>query len=179
MRFEEVIDNLYSNDDKLICETLNSGLHVSGCMIADNVVSTGFCCRIHTDTVFEVLYLISQQTVCYMQGFLSYRFPMGLSFKYNPDLRLENNYSYYNSGFFRPEEDYEKWYNSYDIESGKFNIVITKDLLNNSRSFVLDNNMEVSSFSVFKGQIEVKSYPLILENVPKLFKSRIFRTLIK
>lgn len=39
--------------------------------------------------------------------------------------------------------------------------------------------MEVSSFSVFKGQIEVKSYPLILENVPKLFKSRIFRTLIK
>ena len=44
MRFDEVIEKLYSSDDELICEVLNEGLHVSQCVDADYAVCTGFQC---------------------------------------------------------------------------------------------------------------------------------------
>lgn len=181
MKFEDVIKNLYSNDDELICDTLNSGLHIDNCIISDDAVATGFCCKVHTGTVFDVLYLISQQTICYLKSCFCGRLPIGLIFKYNPDLRLWNDLhtsQTFHSGFFCPEEYRNRWCDSYDIESGKFNIVMVKDAKETQTksidSLILDNNKEVHSFIVFKGIIEKESYPFYSNYIPELFKSSKF-----
>ena len=176
MKFDEVIENLYSKDLKLICDTLNSGLHISNCGIEDEAVATGFYCKVHTGTIFEVLYLVSQQTICYLKAvYRVNNIPIGWIFKYDPTLKADNNCFIYETGLFRPDEDRNKWYDSYNIETGKFNTVVIKEIKENRAgcvdSFVLDSGMEVASFSITNGRAKVKSYPLNLDYLPNLFKS--------
>ncbi len=174
MRFDAVIENLYSSDDELICEVLNEGLHISQCAEADNVVSTGFQCQCHTGTIFEVLYLISQQRVCYKKA-SSVRLPIGISFKFDPNFRAGNHAGCYDSGLSRSEEDNKAWYDSFDIELEKFHRVKYKDLNRdddkNLLGFILDGDMNISSFRIYKNHQEMQSYPLFSECIPVLYKS--------
>ena len=174
MRFDEVIEKLYSSDDELICEVLNEGLHISQCVEADNAVSTGFQCQCHTGTIFEVLYLISQQRVCYKKASFV-RWPIGISYKFDPASRLENHVGYYDSGFSRLEEDNKAWYDSFDIEIEKFHRVKYKDLNRdddkNLLGFILDGDMNISSFRIYKNHQEMQSYPLFSAYIPILYKS--------
>lgn len=94
MRFDEVIEKLYSSDDELICEVLNEGLHVSQCVDADYAVCTGFQCKTHKGTLFDVRYLVAQQRVCYMKWSSPESRPViGSPCKYDPELRLNNDFS--------------------------------------------------------------------------------------
>ena len=176
MNFEEVIEKLYSLDDELICDVLNNGLHVSQCVDADNAVCTGFQCKTHKGTIFDVRYLISQQRVCYMKWLSPDRRPViGAPCLFDPKKRLVSSIECYNSGFDIRKD--VRWYTSYDIETKQFNQAIaevkdvTKDEDKHIANVILDNDVTVSSFQVFRNQSEIKSYPLISKYVPVLYKS--------
>ena len=177
MRFDEVIEKLYSSDDELICEVLNEGLHVSQCVDADYAVCTGFQCKTHKGTLFDVRYLVAQQRVCYMKWSSPESRPViGSPCKYDPELRLNNDFFYYDSGFSVLEEPI--WYASYDIESNQFNQAKVKDVNQDEdkhiASVILDGDVNVSSFLVHGNQIEIESYPLVCKYVPVLYKSEKF-----
>lgn len=176
MRFDEVIEKLYSSDDELICEVLNEGLHISQCVGEDEVVTTGFQCKCQTGTVFEALYLVSQQRICYKKVPYT-RLPIGVSYKFDPNLRLGNFDGYYNSGFFRSEEDNHTWYDFFDIKSGTFHKVKYKDLMKdndkNILGFILDGDISISSFDIYENHLKIQSYPLF-SDIPALYKSEKF-----
>ena len=178
MNFEKVLESLYSSDDALICDTLNEGLHVSQCVEADDAVSTGFQCKTHKGTIFNVWYLISQQKVCYVKSLSPKRQIIGVSCKYNPNLRSKNNYNYYNTGFYRPQKDHHTWYDSYDIESTLFNQVIIKEINKddnkNTISLTTESYINRSSFLILKNHIEILAYPIFSTYIPVLFKSDAF-----
>lgn len=184
MRFDEVIENLYSSDDELICEVLNEGLHVTQCNKPDDAVSTGFQCKTHKGTIFDVKYLISQQKVCYMKSLSpKCRSIIGAPSKYDPDLRLNNDYFYYHTGFSLLENDKDIiWYDSYDIESNQFNQVKIKDVNQDDDEYItnliLDGDVNISSFLVHSNDIEIQSYPLFSAYVPILYKSGTFSPII-
>ena len=177
MTFDEVIENLYSSDDELICDMLNAGLHVSQCTEISDAVSTGFQCRSHKGTIFNVWYLISQRRVCWLKSLSYGRQIIGVPCKFDPDLRLNNYGGYYHTGFSRSKEDKGIWYDSYDVGTNRFNqIDVKKVTLNDDKhitSIISNNEVNISSFFLHN-HMEMKSYPLFSEYVPVLFKSSCF-----
>lgn len=170
MTFDEIIEALYSEDKSLICDVLNTGGYISDFndYLETDAIHTGFYCRVQTGTIFEVIYLIPKQTICYkdVSSILLY-YPLGFFLKYSPRE-------------FAPCEVCsvpDKWIQAYDMATGKFNIVSRKGIEmkdQSAESIILDNDLKVSSFSIMDGSIKKKDYPLYPAYIPELYKGKEF-----
>ncbi|MCS3064545.1 hypothetical protein NXX40_20460 [Parabacteroides distasonis] len=72
MDFDEIIEALYSGDQSLICDALNTGGYISDFndYCDTEAIHTGFYCRVQTGTIFEAIYLISKQTNCIIKSII-------------------------------------------------------------------------------------------------------------
>lgn len=166
MTFDEIIEALYSGDNALICEALNTGEHLADLndSCETDAIHTGFYCKVQTDNIFEVIYLISTQKLCYRKKTSSSKyFPLGFPLIFTP-------------GDFQPcrfESVKNKWIQAYDIATGNFDTVqISKIEMEdqNAESFILTDGLKVSSFSIFNGTNKIQDYPLYPASIPELYK---------
>lgn len=173
MTFDEIIEALYSEDKSLICDVLNTGSHISDFRHDPDIgaIHTGFYCRVQTGTIFDAIYLIPKQMICYrnitISSFSKY-YPLGFPLLYSP---IEFN----DLCYCKSVKD--KWIQAYNMATGEFDIVSRKGIEmkdQSAESIILDNDLKVSSFSIMDGSIKKKDYPLYPAYIPELYKGKEF-----
>lgn len=167
MTFYEVIEGLYSGSEYRICAILNKGKHVCN---AENgkflVIHTGFCCRVQTNNIFEVLYGVRDNKIYYQKQKCSIISPMGLP------IIIDTNGLPFKREFFGENE----WYDQYNLDYDSFHVVLVKDVTvenDKASSLILADkeNTAISQFSISeKGEV-VEKYPLCIKNIPFLYLS--------
>lgn len=168
MEFEEVIIGLYSDDHCQICDVLNQGKHVKDLGIEDlqNALHTGFYFKTHKGTLFEVLYIIPTQEVCFQKPTSILKLGLGIPmccfgsyYEFDCDLK-------------------GKWYGSYDIQTGYFQLVSIKKFERDEQFFIdkiiFPDGREEISFTMIGTDMQpyYQYYPLRPIDIPQLFRGR-------
>lgn len=168
MRFEEIIKGLYSQDEYQIYDILNQGVHIDELNDKDSieVIHTGSYYKTHKGRLFEILYIISTQQVCFQQPHDHiFTRPLGAPM------------SFYNRSFDLDDDWKKKWYISYDVQTGIFETISIKGLKRDSKRIIqhilLNDGVKIYSFVIKTGEIEV-NYPLELVDIPQLYRGEKF-----
>lgn len=125
MLFNDIIQNLYSDDESSILEILNASIHVQELKIINDepAIHTGFYCYVHTGNLFEFIYIISTKELCFQKSSHNNVYaPLGLPYicEYTP-----NPYSYKRFKFTHQKGI---WYNSYNNITDTFSFIETNEI---------------------------------------------------
>ena len=170
MDFDEIIEALYSGDQSLICDALNTGGYISDFndYCDTEAIHTGFYCRVQTGTIFEAIYLISKQTICYKKASSSLKYcPLGMSLMYTPHEFAPCKISVVSN----------EWIQSYDMATRSFKKVSIKGIEVNEQSaesIIFNNGLKVSSFSIWDGPVKKNDYSLYPASILELYKGEKF-----
>lgn len=173
--FYEAIKGLYSEDEYQICNVLNKGLHVKDLEEKNmqKAIHTGFYYKTHKNTLFEVLYIISDHILCYqMPTSIHIRnkiFKWGLGIP----MICTNSYYEFDDIYLK-----KQWYNNYDIRKDNFQHISINAFERDEQHFIdkiiISNGKEENSFTFINSDEQYSAiyyyYPLRPINIPQLFK---------
>lgn len=131
-----------------------------------DAIHTGFYYETHKRRLFEVLFIIPTQKVCF-------QLPPKKPFDFRR--ALGTPMFFYNS-CFEIEDDYKsKWYVSYDVSTGAFHSRPIKKIQRPSKNVIdcviLDDDTKISAFTMMNYDWkEDDEYPLQSTYVPMLFR---------
>ena len=112
MTFEEAIEGLYNKDLIHVCNVLNQGEHLCKLKGKDLLfIHTGFCCQLHTGTILEVLYSITNEQLYYLRLKATTLPPLGLP------LTINTNVSPFQRKFYRKKIE---WFDQFNIKNRSF-----------------------------------------------------------
>lgn len=177
MDFNEIIEGLYCEDEDLICDVLNQGVHVKELNAKDmqRAIHTGFYYKTHKDTLFEVLYIIPMHILCFQKP-TSFHF-RNIVKKWGLRIPMACTNSYYE---FDDVDLKDQWYNSYDIQTGDFQHISINSFERDEQHFVdkiiLSDGKEENSFTMIDSDEQHTAiyhyYPLRPDNISQLFRGR-------
>lgn len=153
MLFQDCISLLYSESESNFLDMLNHSIHVStlvndwSCVEEEEKgdllgIHTGCYFYNHKDTLFEIIYVLSIERCVFQAKREMYKYPIGLSMKYDNDKKC-----YYHT---------TKWNQAYDENVGVFiETESCKPVIDNNvvakiryKNFVLDNFLLISNGSI-------------------------------
>lgn len=168
MTFEEAIESLYNKDLIHVCNVLNQGEHLCKLKGKDLLfIHTVFCCQLHTGTILEVLYSITNEQLYYLRLKATTLPPLGLP------LTINTNVSPFQRKFYRKKIE---WFDQFNIKNRSFHSVFADEVkVENSKvkSLLLANDEKtiVSHFSLYNEDDIIKKYPLCRSDTPILYHS--------
>lgn len=175
MKFDKAIEGLYSDDLHIVCETLNTGCHLNSISDSDiSVVDTGFECKLHTGTIFRIVYWISEEKLVYFKKNNIGRSIMGLPFRINREIFPGFRFCFISDESQRTIQ----FFDSYDVRDESFHSIavlnkkVEDDLLPLTLSFRVDNDehTRVSFFYIIDKSGERIPYPLLEFCIPVFYK---------
>lgn len=149
MTFDEVIKGLYSENRKVVLAILNAGCHLDSICDSDIfVVDTGFECKLHTGTIFRVVYCVSEEKLIYFKKEKHIKSYLGLPFRINREKVPGFEYRF----FYSSERKTLQYFDRYDAKTKSFHPISVKehekDVLTNMITFVLEDGSHKNNFII-------------------------------